>query len=164
MVSDSGNGMQTRTWGPMLHSFLHIATLSYKVKPSADDKARYRAFFTSLGDVLPCAACRESYKQITGPRGQCRLTWAVFKNRESLARWYFEVHNAVSCRTGKGRCAESFERAMARYEVCRASTCKEHKCDTADRSARRRAVVLLMNDDQYRKLGFRGSVVDLARA
>ena len=137
-----------------------MISLNYPVKPSAADKNRYLEFFRSLQWVLPCRSCRESYGSIIERRGPTRLTLDTMRDRESVARWLYHVHAAVSKRIGK-HTAISFEGMCKKYEQLRATDCSKHCCDTQVKTKRKRAVVLVMDDATYQRMGFRSSLVTL---
>ena len=94
-------------WGPAAWKFLHTATFNYPEHPTRKDKENYGAFFRALGPVLPCVKCRvhfaEHFKQYP----------IDLKDRESLARWLVQVHNAVNRAGGKNE--YTFEEAQALY-------------------------------------------------
>ena len=56
--------MQSSKWGPPLwDSLFHIAAgYDFNDTPKREKDRQYRAFFGSLGDVLPCRYCRDSYR------------------------------------------------------------------------------------------------------
>lgn len=147
-VAKSDMGFQTRTWGIACWHFLHIVSLNYPNAPKNADKQRYLRFFRSIGDVLPCSACRLSYKNITN-KGHTKLTTFTLKSRASLARWLYDVHNEVSKRTGKNKDAISFKEMCRRYESCRATKCGGHKCDVPSAKHKKRAVMLLVPEEKF---------------
>lgn len=89
------NGLITKIWGGPGWIFNHSVTFGYPLKPTEEDKKKYRNYFTSLGDVLPCKFCRESYKKFI-TTGNTALTDEALKDRESLTRWFYRVHQAVN--------------------------------------------------------------------
>lgn len=161
VVSQSKYGFQTRVWGNQAWSFLHMISLNFPVNPTADDRRRYKAFFESLQWVLPCKSCRESYGRFINARGKpTQLTVRTMKDRESVARWMYEVHCAVSGRIKKPT-PISFEGMCRKFEQFRAGDCNRHSCDASVQKRRKRAVVLVMDDETYAKMGFRSSLVVL---
>ena len=159
VVSQSNMGFQTRVWGASCWPLLHMCSLNYPIRPREVDKRRYLGFFESLEWVLPCRSCRESYGDIIRRRGGTRLTMATMKDRESVARWMYAVHDAVNKRIGK-RTPISFEGMCKRYEKFRASSCDKHTCDQELLRKRKRAVVMVMSDKTYKSLGCRSSLVE----
>ena len=89
--------MMTKIWGPPMWTALHSITFGYPVSPTNDHKKYYKTFFESVGDILPCRYCRESYKEFITESGQnYELTDSVFDNRESLSRWLYNLHNRIN--------------------------------------------------------------------
>ena len=89
------NGLITKIWGNAGWTFNHSVTFGYPLEPTPEQKMQYKNYFTSLGDVLPCKYCRESYKNFI-TTGKTALTDAALENRESLTRWFYDVHEAVN--------------------------------------------------------------------
>jgi hypothetical protein len=101
---------------------LHCISVNYPRKPTGKQKKKYLDFFRSLRDVLPCGACRKSYKKFIAPSGPTPLTWKTMKNRKTVSRWLYNVHNQVNKRLNK-KGAPSYANVMKRYERYRAKTC-----------------------------------------
>lgn len=89
------NGLITKVWGGPAWTFLHSVTFGYPIEPSDETKQQYKQFFVSLGDVLPCKYCRESYRKFI-TEGVTALMLADLSNRETLTHWFYRVHNAVN--------------------------------------------------------------------
>lgn len=89
------NGLITKIWGGPGWTFNHSITFGYPLNPTDVQKNDFRNYFVSLGNVLPCRYCRESYiKFITS--GDTALTDEVLTNRETLTKWFYDVHQAVN--------------------------------------------------------------------
>jgi hypothetical protein len=86
------------SWGPHAWKFIHIVALAYPVKPTLEDKQNYKRFYTTIGDIIPCAHCREHYKEnlIKNP-----ITDDILMNRKKLLNWTIDIHNEVNKLTGK---------------------------------------------------------------
>ena len=89
------NGLITKIWGEPGWTFNHAVTFGYPIEPTAQQREDYRAYFMSLGKVLPCRYCRESYEKFVC-EGPTKLTNKSLANRKSLTRWFYDVHNAVN--------------------------------------------------------------------
>lgn len=113
---NSGDGMLTSVWGPPLWHTLHTISFNYPVKPSSEDKENYMNYFKSLGNVLPCRYCRENYKENLKV---IPLRKKVFKNRETLSRWVYQLHELVNKNLGK-KSGLKYEDVRERYEHFRA--------------------------------------------
>lgn len=123
------SGMVTTVWGSPAWLFLHIISFNY----CKELKYGYMQFFKSLGQVLPCAKCRENYKRIIS-KGPLKLTDTIFKNRESFSKWLFLVHNKVQSdiyEKSKLKCnipmykntEEDYNKVRKYYEQFRAKSC-----------------------------------------
>lgn len=99
----SKNGFQTKVWGPVAWMFLHIVAQNFDPKKKGM-KAGYFAFFSNIGHILPCGACRDNFKRITS-KGPLKLDYGVFSSRRRLSYWFFKLHNRVQMdiyeKTGK---------------------------------------------------------------
>ena len=86
------------SWGPHAWKFIHIVALAYPVKPTLEDKQNYKRFYTTIGDIIPCAHCREHYKEhlVKNP-----ITDDVLTNRKKLLNWTIDIHNEVNKLNGK---------------------------------------------------------------
>lgn len=89
------NGLITKLWGEPTWESLHSFTYGYPLEPSEEQKYWYKIHFTSLGYVLPCRYCRESYQKFI-TTGETALTDEVLQNRDTLTAWLKRVHNAVN--------------------------------------------------------------------
>jgi hypothetical protein len=95
---NSGDGMMTSIWGPALWLSLHTISFNYPIEPTEEQKKYYYKYFKSLQYILPCRYCRENYEKNLKTHN---LTKAVMKNRESLSRWVYELHEMVNKNLGK---------------------------------------------------------------
>ena len=113
----SKNGMLVKTWGPPGWVFLHCIAQNYPQEPTEEQKRNYLSFFKSVGDVLPCRYCRESYQQyIKEP--STRLSHNVMKSRQTLSRWLYDIHNKVNKKLSVTN-APSFDEVTRKYESFR---------------------------------------------
>lgn len=118
------NGMMTRVWGPPGWFFLHCVTFGYPVDPAKFDNEKelepgttaelYRNFFISVGGVLPCKYCRESYKEFV------KELPPDVTNRDTLVKWFWEIHNKVNNKLEDKYGDASLEDVKTRYERYRA--------------------------------------------
>ena len=99
--------MEVSEWGPAAWKFLHSATFAVPKRLSPEQQHAFKTFFTYLPDVLPCAICREHYKQYV-------LNHPIqTSTREELSKWLVGVHNNVNEITNKPRI--SYECACQKY-------------------------------------------------
>jgi hypothetical protein len=112
----SGDGMITSVWGPPMWLFLHTTSFNYPVNPTEDQKKHYYKFFKNLKNILPCRYCRENYDENIKKH---KLNYDVMKNRDSLSRWVYELHELVNKNLGK-ESGLSYEAVRDRFEHFRA--------------------------------------------
>ena len=85
-------------WGPHGWKFIHFITLGYPDKPTKEDKNRYKNFFLSLADVIPCILCKNNYIRHLKIYP---LTDYVLKTRINLMAWGIKMHNLVNMENNK---------------------------------------------------------------
>lgn len=126
--SNKNNGMMTKIWGPHGWIFLHTVTFGYPLEPTDEQKIKYKNFFESVGDILPCKYCRESYKEFI--TNKTPLTDNVMQNRDTLTKWFYNIHENVNHKLGIDY-GVTYEDVVARYESYRAicGTNKHKTCD-----------------------------------
>ena len=112
------NGMMTKIWGQPGWIFNHTVTFGYPIEPDEEKREQYRRYFLSLGDVLPCRYCRESYQQFV-TTGDTALTDEALTNRETLTHWFFRIHEAVNKKLGIDY-GITYEDLVDKYESFRA--------------------------------------------
>ncbi len=123
-MHNSNNGLITKIWGSAGWTFNHSITFGYPVNPTEADKIKYRNYFISVGDVLPCRFCRESYQKFI-TNGPTALTDEVLTNRASLTKWFYDIHEAVNAKL-EINYGITYEDVVDRYESFRA------KCGKTD--------------------------------
>ena len=117
----SGDGMLTSVWGPPLWHTLHTISFNYPIKPTNEQKKYYFIFYNNLQNILPCKYCREN---LTKNLKELPLTIEVFKSRESLSRYVYNLHELINKMLGKNS-GLSYEDVRDRYEHFR-SRCLEN--------------------------------------
>lgn len=108
----SGDGMLTSVWGPPLWHTLHTISFNYPINPTSEQKKQYYNFYNNLQNVLPCRYCREN---LAKNLKSLPLNMDVFKNRDSLSRYVYNLHELVNKMLGKDS-GLSFEDVRDRYE------------------------------------------------
>lgn len=109
---NSNDGMMTSVWGPAMWHTLHTISFNYPVKPSKEHKEYYYNYFKSLKNILPCKYCRINYKKNLKESG---FKKTVFKNRDSLSRWVFKLHESVNKNLNK-KSGLTYREVRERYE------------------------------------------------
>jgi len=118
-------GMQTRVWGPAGWLFLHSIAQNYPWKPTIEQKQNYLQFFKLTGNVLPCRYCRESYQDfIKEPSTELNL--CVMKNRYTLVKWLYDIHNKVNKKLNVS-CNETLKNVWEKYESFRSKCTKSEE-------------------------------------
>ena len=123
----SNEGIMTNVWGPPGWVFLHCITMGYpykidtKNKEHISRKQHTKNFFNSLGHVLPCKYCRESYLEYIS---ECPIDKHL-NTRKKLAKWFYDIHNKVNQKLGVPKCdIPPFKEFYQKYETYRAK-CKQ---------------------------------------
>ncbi len=94
----SGDGMVTSTWGPVMWHYLHTISFNYPVNPTKIQKRKYKELLVNLQYTLPCKYCRIN---LTNNYKKYPLTPEVFKNRDSLSRYVYNLHEIINKMLGK---------------------------------------------------------------
>jgi hypothetical protein len=118
---NSGQGMATTVWGPMIWNTLHIISFNYPISPNQDTKKHYYDYLMSLGKVLPCKACRDNY---IGNLKSTKFGMDKLKDRDTFSRYIYTLHNTVNVMLGK-KPYMTFEYVRDRYELFRAKCVKD---------------------------------------
>ena len=97
-------------WGPFFWHTIHIVALGYPKNPTYTDKKCAKEFYESLTYLLPCAICRQHYKEhlIKNP-----LT-PFLDSRTDLIKWTVDIHNSVNKMLEKPEW--TLEEVLAYYE------------------------------------------------
>ena len=115
--------MESNIWGPPMWFILHMVSFNYPVNPTEKDKDNYFSFFNSIRHVLPCGKCRTNVVKNMKKRPLRRST---LKNRESISKWVYELHNDVNkmlCKPYK----ISYKEVRDQYEHFRAQCVPKKK-------------------------------------
>ena len=83
-------------WGPAYWLFLHRFAASFTV----DKRKVYKHFIKKFGSVIPCVECRGEYNAIIRSLKEKDFI-NILKNRKTLARFFFTLHNKINKRLGK---------------------------------------------------------------
>lgn len=109
---NSGDGMMTSIWGPPLWHSLHAISFNYPINPTNEQKHQYFNFYNSLQYILPCKFCREN---LVKNMDKLPLDIDVFKNRESLSRYVYKLHELINKLLDK-KSGLSYDDVRDRYE------------------------------------------------
>ena len=106
---NSSDGMLTSVWGPSLWHSLHTISFNYPSNPTTEQKQKYYKLFILLKDILPCKYCRDNLKINLK---KIPLTRGVLKNRDSLSRWVYLLHETVNNMLGLYQNDYNFQRRL----------------------------------------------------
>ena len=84
-------------WGPFFWHTIHIVAMGYPKNPSYTDKKCAKEFYESLAYLLPCAVCREHYREHLSKHP---IT-TFLDSRTDLIKWTIMIHNHVNKMLGK---------------------------------------------------------------
>ena len=94
-------GLIAKKWGPCFWMHMHLVAAGYPLKTSSVRQKAYMRYFVDLGQVLPCAKCRDHYNLIIAGYVKRNTYKNKFKSRRSLQLFIHDVHNAVNRRLKK---------------------------------------------------------------
>ena len=103
-------GIKPSRWGAIGWAFIHLVALGYPSEPTPRDAAEYGRFFASLGDILPCMACRDHLRDHVR---QCPPANALAAGRAELFAWTVALHNRVN--ESLGRPTRTMESTLRYY-------------------------------------------------
>jgi hypothetical protein len=114
--------MNTFVWGPPTWKLLHSMSFA---DPGAlrDAVEGVVQFMDSLGEVLPCIYCRESYARFVGDMPSVRSAIQT----GTLARWMYTLHARVNSKLGAQ--TPPWERVVKRYTFRRVQWCPQDVWD-----------------------------------
>lgn len=96
--------MNTKVWGPPTWFFLHSVAMAYPKKIDITNeihielKQKMYSFLSSLGYVLPCSLCGESYSEYITRKDY--LIWKHLDSRRDLSYLIYKIHNLVNEKLG----------------------------------------------------------------
>lgn len=120
-TDESNNGFSGEIWGSCLWFVLHIISFNYPKKPTNKDIIHYYTFFKMIQYILPCGMCRKHLKE----NYRKKFSINVFKNRKSLSKYVYKLHNIVNKQLNKTY-IPSFDDVSNFYENLR-SKCIKNK-------------------------------------
>ena len=88
--------MNPKIWGPPGWIFLHSIAYGYPNDPTPDEKKAAINFFNSLGHMLPCKTCSESYKKDLVLFKKTNELKKAVENKTNLIKFINLIHNNVS--------------------------------------------------------------------
>ena len=154
-MSNKNNGLIAKIWGPPGWLFLHCITMGYpehieqnpKNKNYLEHQERKRNtedFFILIGEVLPCSACRKSYKEFM----EEHPIYNHLDTRRDLSKWFYDIHNLVNEKLdiSKDNRPKNFKYFYNRYEQFR-SKCGDKKCVKPTDGIAKKSVIKIIDKD-----------------
>ncbi len=120
---NSSDGMLTSIWGPSIWHFLHTISFNYPVSPTKEQQIHYYNFYNNLQNILPCRYCRDN---LVKNFSELPLTIDVFKNRLTLSKYVYLLHEKVNTMLNK-QSGLTYEDVRERYEHFRSRCVAETK-------------------------------------
>lgn len=112
-------GMKTKMWGPHMWITLHVLAANYPNNPKPEDKAKYKNFFVSLGEMLPCCYCRDSYSFFS----KLLPIDNYLESSRYMQYWVYLLHNLVNQKLNVPRHLwPSFPEVTAKYQNFRSAS------------------------------------------
>jgi hypothetical protein len=114
------DGFSPDIWGPPTWFLLHLFAQNFPVDATEKQRRGYMRFFRSLCYVLPCWGCRVSYASFVRQHPRIKITPDKFRDRKSVTKWVFDLHNAVNEKLQKPK-RTNFTKHYRSYERFRSS-------------------------------------------
>ena len=89
--------MTPDVWGPPLWYTLHVKTFEYSIYPTEKDKKNAIEYFKNVDTLLPCAICKQHYKEYLIRRP---VEYHV-DTRNELVFWLVDLHNEINAQNSK---------------------------------------------------------------
>lgn len=79
-------------WAPMVWETGNVVAAYYPIVPTARDRKKYKAFFESFTNTIPCPNCAQHFAQHLAKHP---ITPKVLENARNLLEWWNSLHNEV---------------------------------------------------------------------
>lgn len=127
---NSPDGMMTSVWGPPMWHMLHTISFNYPIIPTDDNKIDYYNFYNNLKNILPCKYCRDN---LSKNLKNLSFNKNVFKNRDTLSRFIYCLHEEVNKMLGK-KSNLTYEMVRDRYEHFRSRCLNDNEIKNTTKS------------------------------
>lgn len=129
-TNKNSEGISPKIWGPHMWEVLHTISFNYPENPTSLDKEIHKNFYILVGKILPCDSCSNFYNSSI-KKGITELNIEVFRNRETLTRWLYNIHEAVNNKLGV-EYGITYDDVVKKYEsyksICNTPTQKFGDC------------------------------------
>ena len=85
--------LDPKIWGPKAWFFLESICITYPEFPTNEEKDKYKSFFYSLINILPCKLCNNHYLEFINKNP---LTDKILSKRENVIKWILKCHNNIN--------------------------------------------------------------------
>ena len=122
---NTGDGMQSTIFGPLIWMTIHITSFNYPPRPSDKDRTVYSNWLWSIGQTLPCKSCRDHFTSNMEAAG---FNDSSMDSRDAFSRFCYRLHCVVNDMLGKT--SPPYNEVRLLYESFRA------KCINTERQGR----------------------------
>ena len=84
-------------WGTSFWTTIHVVALGFPDSVTEHNRSQYKAFYQTLGAVLPCSKCRGNYARHFS---ELPIDMYLY-DKNMLFAWTVRLHNIVNVETGK---------------------------------------------------------------
>lgn len=124
MTESQGRWNSKSKWGPLFWQLGHLVSFAYaESNPSKEQQEQTARFYESLASVLPCEECKSDYGQLL----QQDPVRRHLKDRETLSRWFYDIHNRVNQKLGKP-ITLTFDQVKEIYLSCQSTKEEVKQC------------------------------------
>ena len=89
--------LDPRVWGKSYWSVIHLSAISYpNISPSKNERIKFKNFYESFSETLPCEKCRINYLEDI----EKIPIDNYLDNRDKLFEWTVKMRNATNIRIG----------------------------------------------------------------
>ena len=129
-MSSTHHHMNSRLFGPVFWSFLHLNAAQYK--PTLRNAKIQFNFIRNFHEFLPCDECKTHYKAHI----KKLLTNSCLESREAYEKFIYDLHETVNRHVGNPP-GPSFAEVQKKYRSCEAASCQQQqqKDDSTDDSS-----------------------------
>ena len=94
---------KVENWGPNAWRYLHSTSLSYPKNPTANEKARMKAYLFEFAHFLPCKLCSNDFIKFLETRlAEINVDLQKeLKSRENFVMFIIDAHNYVNKKLNK---------------------------------------------------------------
>lgn len=84
--------MNSSFWGPSFWQTLHCVAATYPDIPNSIQKKQMLNYLNSIPYILPCDKCKKHFQKMVNSK-PFKISYETCKDRKTLFRWTFNIHN-----------------------------------------------------------------------